>query len=171
MPVGGIQRQRGDQWPCHFCELRSAPVSKAKGRTRQERHVVDIAVGMENPPENRYPPGETYEEVKKFPVAGHAKGHEGQVVQRSIRAQPTGQLTDFAIMLQIRQSEAETWEDVVRVDRAHGEVHIDRYRHDGTHAKDGDSVPPQCRDSLDAALTWATSYVWDLEGRYSEWAK
>jgi hypothetical protein len=109
--------------------------------------------------------------VLVHPIAGHAENYEGQVVQRMRRANPSGELLEFATMLQVRAEGADGWNDVVRVDCSHGFVHIDRYRPDGTSMKDEASVPTECRDDLDAALKWANDFVWDLEERFGEWQR
>jgi hypothetical protein len=106
-----------------------------------------------------------------MPIAALVDGYEGQIVQRMVRAEPTGELLDLAVMLQVRSEGGAAWQDMVRVDRAHGDdLHVHRCRRDGTSVRDDDIIPAHCRKHHDDALNWALAFVWDLKGRFAEWA-
>lgn len=96
---------------------------------------------------------------------------EGQVVQRYVRIEQTGELVEFAIMLQVRPADTdEAWIDVERVDCAHDFVHVDRCSKDGTTRKETNVVPPGVRGDLDAAVRWAEDYIWSIEERMGSWS-
>ena len=112
----------------------------------------------------------TDEDETVFATLSCIDGMEAQVVTRTVRARQTGELVEFAIMLQVRdEGTEEAWCDVERVDCAHGQVHADRYTKGGTKYKDYHVVPQGCQDDLDAALKWATDYIWDVERRTTGW--
>jgi hypothetical protein len=114
--------------------------------------------------------GETFEEDDVQPTFSPVDGYEAQVVIRRKRYVSGGELRGFAAMLQVRQEGADDgWVDVERIDTAHGMVHIDRTTADGAPVKDTAKVPARCRANLDAALRWASDYIWDLEARFTGW--
>lgn len=137
-----------------------------KGRHQLKRGLVDMSATQPPPALDGSPAAE---EVLILPTYCPEPGLEAQVVQRVKRADHSGQLQEFAIMLQVRGLRSGLWLDVVRVDCAHGSApHIHRFHRDGREMKSADTVPPECRE-LDPALKWATEYVWDIERRIAEW--
>jgi hypothetical protein len=95
---------------------------------------------------------------------------EAELYQREKRDEQTGQLLDFAVGLAVRPADTdEDWVQVVRVDVAHGFVHVDRYSRDGTKAKVTGCVPEECARDIEAARAWAVNYVWDIEERMAAW--
>lgn len=90
--------------------------------------------------------------------------------QRENRDDQTGELMNFAVGFSVRPAlSEEDWVQVVRVDVAHGFVHVDHYRRDGERSKCTECVPERCKNDLDAALKWAIDFVWEIEERMSEW--
>jgi hypothetical protein len=85
-----------------------------------------------------------------------------QIVDRQVRAEPGGQLVDFAVVLQGRsEGTDEAWGDVARVDCSTGYVHVD----EGDKKHDSSFVPPECKTDLEAARRWALGYCWDVDER------
>ncbi len=139
-----------------------------QSKIKKEKTAVDKTVPP--PPSVAAAEGPTTEETVAFPTFCVIEGHEAQVVQREVRLDQSGQLVEFAIMLQMRPEGDDAWMEVERVDCAHGEVHVDQTGKDGVVVKNHAIVPPACRSDLDKALKWACDYIWDIEERTVTWA-
>jgi hypothetical protein len=144
-------------------------VTKAKGRARREAGLVDLT-GKGSPEavdEIEILP--TWEDEVVQPAFCHIDGCETQVVTREVRSQSTGELKDFAVILNIRETGAAEWHEVERVDCAHGSAHVHRMTNKGTEVKDESVVPSSCRQNFDGAYGWALDYIWDMEERLKSW--
>lgn len=114
--------------------------------------------------------GPTIEVCNVIPAWSPDAGLEVQIVQREVRTETSGQLVEFAVQIEAREVGGTDWSLVVRVDTAHEHVHCDRgVRGTKAEEKDEETVPLECRESLDTALSWALDYVWNVQLRIEEW--
>jgi hypothetical protein len=92
-------------------------MAKAKGRVRQDKHLVDKTVAPDSDPryEAHRPP--TGDQCRTFDVGSHQVFH-GVWYQ-------AGRLTDFCLCIQVPV--ADEWADVMRIDCCHGSVHVHRF--------------------------------------------
>lgn len=112
-----------------------------KQKLRQEKRLPNMAI--EPPPDMPQYKGEKYRKERKFPTPIDDE-YEGQVVQWEDRAEGSNMLVGFAVMLQLRPLDSdEGWADVVRVDIAHGFVHVDSQDARGVRDKDENRIPAE----------------------------
>lgn len=142
-------------------------MTASRGRFQAKRGLIAMGPALELTPATDTRPTQDTHDI--FPIPCPIKSHEAQIIKREKRIEQTGQLSEFAIMLQIRADDADDWLDVARVDCAHGSVHVDRCSRSGVQTKDEGIVPSRCKTDLDAALKWAVTHIWDTDGRLNEW--
>lgn len=105
--------------------------------------------------------------MDRFQTAWYDGCCEYQIYRNETRVdsdQPkAGMLVDFAVGLcsrPLNPTQAnDSWEDVVRVDCAHGKgAHVDDYR-PRNKEKNYDVVPNDVSGDIDAAMVWAVKFV------------
>lgn len=102
-------------------------MGKAKGRTRQEKHLVDMS---DDPP--AWTPDDSTWETTEYTIP--LLGTEDRVVVRL--ATDRAKVMDFAMMQQVLVDlEDDEWVDIVRIDCCHGEVHIHRFDMQGNDSR------------------------------------
>lgn len=113
-------------------------MTKSKGRPKKRR-LADMSASPPPDRPDRYerPPLEDCEEYKQ--TFDLAVGHKMGLRQRFLRGR--NELVDFAVWQKTFDGGA--WHDVVRIDCAHGEVHVHRYTRAGEeHRQVLEVIPP-----------------------------
>lgn len=145
-------------------------MTKARGKLQNQRGLVDGTIQPE--PEEiapTYADSDVVADVKAHLIPGFGDW-EVQIVERTVRLAESGQLVEFAAMIQVRaEGTDDDWVDVERVDCAHGHVHVDQFDSSGKQTKNERVVPEECKTDLDRARVWGSDYIWDIETRMRGW--
>lgn len=126
-------------------------MAKAKGRSRQERGLVDKT--EEPDPEERFVPSRpaSGDQCRTYDVGSHQVFH-------GVWFGEDGRVTDFCMCIQV-PIEGE-WNDVLRIDCCHGEVHVHRFDSGGRETRKV-LFPVYSQEDVEKGFDQATRLIYE----------